>query len=127
MAGAPKAVTSSAKPKAHLSVSVGTRALVRPALDAVWYRVFSGTGLQPGQFPAAGPDIAGLSAGQKALAGGGASTTAVPRNVATASRSSRRRGYAMLIIKPKSSVRWIRAADIFWIASRVGIRGVTWS
>ena len=69
----------------------------------------------------------GLPAAQNALAGGVRSSVPVPRNFATASRSSRRIGYAMLIISPKSNVRRMRAADIFASASRVGIRAPTWS
>jgi len=56
-----------------------------------------------------------------------ASSAPVSRKFATASRSMRRIGEAMLIIRPKSMVRRMRAADIFVSASRDGVRGFTWS
>ncbi len=61
---------------------------------------------------------------QNALAGGCVSSAPVPRNVATASRSSRLIGEAMLIINPKSSVRRMRAGDICVSEARVGMRRV---
>ena len=104
-----------------------TCAAVIPAFVADWNLAFADVGLQPFHCgtPASGSRTVRLP--QNAEAGGADSLASVPRYLATASRSSRRRGYDTLIITPKSSTRRIFDAGMVCSTDFGGVRWVVWS
>src|SRR5262245_34484293 len=121
--GCAKAFKSPSKPKAHFSLRFFTCGTSRPAASAGWNRAFVDVELQP--FHCFFELAASLMVRSAQYAAAGvvvASDDAAPRKDATASRSSRRSGYAIAIMTPKSSARRILDAGILCNVSRAGAR-----
>src|SRR5262245_27419307 len=125
--GGAKVLTSPSNPKAHFNLSLGTCCALRPAASADWKREFESPGLQPFHCALARCGSRTERSEHQAFAGIVTASDGWPRKFATASRSSRRMGYVMLIITPKSRARRIRDAGIFCRDSRDGILALTTS